>query len=141
MADAYTALQKELKSFDGIERVKLTKAVEDQEDGGVMPAAVSLAFTASAVGMHALEFLTWAVEDMSRAGAEVHMHLTAPPPWLNEPGSCLAVNLYVNPRSDDPSTKKALGEIEEEIREMADFLEQVRGMYWPLCHPGFKPPA
>jgi hypothetical protein len=132
---AAQAITQVLLSFEGIDEVEVEEAEPDPNDGTIIPAAVSFGLTPNAYGVHILEFIAWAVSDMESAGASVHLHLESQPPWLNEPGRSLAVSIYVNPRSDECSVAVGLREIEEEMSEMAAFLQDTYQEYWPACRP------
>ena len=125
--------------FEGVDEVELEEAEIDEDDQSVIPAAISVGLSPDATGFHMLEFIAWAVSDMEGAGASVHLHVEAPPPWLNEPGKCLVVSIYVNPRSDDCSAEQALQEITEEIADMANFFQEMYEDHWPACRPKSAP--
>lgn len=129
------SLKSILSSFDGIKSVEFEGAAIDKDDGGVFPASITMQFTPDETGFHAMEFIVWALGDMSRAGANVRHHLRSPPPWLNRPGNALRLDIYLYPRSDDISDKKALAETAREVKEMAEFTSQVHQEYWSLCSP------
>jgi len=132
-------MSKSLKSlfetFEGIEEVTVEKAEIDKEDGGILPAAVSLKFTPDKIGFHALEFIVWGLGDIRKAGAEIRYYVRSPPPWLNTPGSSFSLDVYVHPRSPNLSKSKAIKETAHEIKEMTSFFAEVHTEFWPLCSP------
>lgn len=135
-APAQPGIAELLLGFEGIEEAALEAAEPDREAGGILPAAISIGVTPDALGLHMLEFLAWAVGDMEEAGAAVHLHLEAPPPWENEPGRSLVASILVSARNEEASEKEALEEIRVEITEMTAFLRDMYESYWPMCRPG-----
>jgi hypothetical protein len=129
----YSSLKSLLAKFDGIEEVSIEEA--EPGEAGILPAAVSLRFSPSNVGFHALEFLVWAIGDMRRGGANIRDYLRSPPPWLNEPGRSLVLDVYIYQRSKDASESKALEETTREIGQMTEFLSFAYKEHWSECCP------
>lgn len=64
-------------------------------------------------GWRSLEFLAWVTRDLQRGDYTVVLEATAPPPYLNEPGACLAFVLSGN-GADPELVARFLSEMHEE---------------------------
>lgn len=45
-------------------------------------------------GWAATEWLVWFTHDLIRSDKQVHLHVTSPPPYLNQPGESLSFNIW-----------------------------------------------
>lgn len=122
-----------IANFDGVESVEIDSCEIDEDDGGVFPAAISVRFTPSTAGFHALEFITWAFGDIRNAGANVNYYVRSPPPWLNTPGRALSFVAYINPRSNNVIESAQIVEIEQELESITSFLVASHNNYWDVC--------
>src|SRR5262245_15173113 len=84
---------------------------------------VKFALQKSELGWRTLEFLAWVCDDMVRAGERLSFFPVAPPPYLNEPGNCLAFVIEVDSDEDAP----------QRFAKVAEFVNYCRTTYWPEC--------
>ena len=78
----------------------------------------------SELGWRTLEFLAWACNDMVRAGERLRFFPTAPPPYLNAPGSCLSFVIECYPIDEDHDRR---------FKRVAAFIAWARVERWPQC--------
>ena len=83
----------------------------------------------SETGWRTLEFLAWVFDDLRRAKERIQFTPTAPPPYLNEPGSCLSFVIECFPKDGDQETR---------FRKVAEFIDWCRHEHWRECLPGTK---
>lgn len=86
-----------LNAFDGIDTVGSCGGHPEPLKGGQWPAGswyVKFRVDKTEHGWRALEFLAWALNhDYRRAGHNITMYPSAPPPYLNTPGQMLTFAL------------------------------------------------
>lgn len=88
---------------------------------------VKFGIKSSELGWRTLEFLAWVCADMVRAGERLKFFPTAPPPYLNTPGSCLSFVLECYPRDGDQDRR---------FKRVAEFITWARVERWPQCKAG-----
>ena len=93
-------------------------------DGDSGPGWVKFGLEKSEMGWRALEFLSWVFGDMVKAGEQLVFVPTAPPPYLNEPGSCLSFVVECYPLDGDQEVR---------FRKVAEFINWCRSKHWAEC--------
>ena len=109
------SLVKALNAFDGIATVGSCGGhpnadVLYQNEEGTWHVSFDAGHTED--GWFALEFIAWIVRDWGRGGHHGSLEATSPPPYLNEPGSCLSFVLE--------------GWGHEDPDELAEFIDELR---------------
>ncbi len=81
------------------------------------------------LGWRTLEFMSWLVDDMLRAGEQLQFFPTSPPPYLNKPGECLSFVIECFPED---------GDMAKRFLKVAKFIDDCRNEYWAGCKSGVK---
>ena len=120
-------IKQAIEGFEGITSCSCGDPEPDADDPSrIYPGWVKFGIEKSELGWRLLEFLGWVTGDMLRAGERLEFFPTSPPPYLNEPGSCLSFVIEIHPLDGDE---------EERFTKVADFVDQCRKEYWPDCKP------
>ena len=99
---------------------------EPLSHGEYMLPWVKFELAKSELGWRTLEFLAWAVGDISRAGEDLLLMPTSPSPYLNTPGAVLAFVIEYRVESNEDA---------ERIRKTAGFIREWHEKYWPASVP------
>ncbi|TAG25532.1 MAG: hypothetical protein EAZ37_12555 [Burkholderiales bacterium] len=118
-------LAETIKLFEAVKWVSSGEP-EPLPHGEYMIPWVKFELAKSELGWRTLEFLAWAVSDVSRAGEDLLLMPTSPPPYLNTPGAVLA--FVIEYRVDSLSDS-------ERMRKTAAFLRDWHEKYWPASIP------
>lgn len=81
------------------------------------------------LGFRTLEFISWAVTDMLKAGERINLFPISPPPYLNEPGKSLCFVLECYPEHGDQEAR---------FRKVAEFIDWCRAEHWETCRGRLK---
>jgi len=121
------------------EAIRLFEAVRWASTGEPKPLShgeymvpwVKFELAKSELGWRTLEFLAWAVGDISRTGEDLLLMPTSAPPYINTPGAVLAfvIEYRVESRKDA-----------ERIRKTAGCIREWHGKYWPASLPRRRSP-
>lgn len=121
---AIEQLQGEIQAFEGV--TWATAGEPTGEGDATTPGWVKFGVAKNELGWRTLEFLAWAFEDLVHAGRQLQFFPTSAPPYLNEPGECLAfvVECYMDGSAEGGT-----------IEEVALFLARQRDLHWDECKP------
>jgi hypothetical protein len=119
-----------IKAYDG---VSWTASGYPLPGDATSPAAdtgwVKFGVEKSELGWRTLEYLAWVCGDMARAGERLQFFPTAPPPYLNTPGSCLSFVIECYPLDGDQDSR---------FKKVAEFINWCRTEHWAECHRGAR---
>jgi len=120
-----------VKALEGVTWTSSGYPLTDEHGGPPTDAGwVKFGVEKSELGWRTLEFLAWLSTDMLRAGERLEFFPTAPPPYLNTPGTCLSFVIECYPKDGDQETR---------FRKVAEFINSCREQYWLECRGRSRP--
>lgn len=123
MGDPVAEFKDVIAALDGVAWTNSGEfASDDGDEEQYRDGWVKIGLKKSENGWRALEFLAWATDDLQRSGYRVRFVPTSEPPYLNEPGECLAFVFEADLLAKGKTAAKAAGYLRKWVKE-----------YWPTC--------
>lgn len=125
MMKTITDIKNALDRFECIKRSSCDFPIKIKGSDEVIKAGwVKFEIEKNESGWRTLEFLAWVINDLMRAGEEIHFFPTSPPPYLNTPGKCLSFVMEFYPENEGQDVN---------FTRISDFILRCYKDYWPDC--------
>ena len=116
-----------IQKFEGVTWINYGDPEHDDlDDKGLSPGWVKFGIEKSELGWRTIEFLAWVFNALVQSKYRLFFWPTSPPPYINEPGTCLSfvVEMYLDTLDN-----------QESINRIAGFINEFRSQYWADCKP------